>query len=121
MAASAGEQSFLFDQDLAVDLATAYVKSHFKSRRDHAIPDIDFNNPMVTSIVAKGPRRLVSVSFVAKTSQAGAYVVMEQCASIGLLVAVDEATTDNIAAYRSQLQRATITTNFAIPTICPSQ
>ena len=119
--ATASQTRFAYDRTLAVELAVAYVKSHFRAKPEHGIVDIDFRKPVVLAVVAKGPRRMVSVSFSSKASSSGAYVLFEQCESPSFLVVVDEATTENISAYQEQIRTTTKSTFFAYPKVCAEQ
>jgi alpha/beta superfamily hydrolase len=112
-------EPFLYDSQLAVDLATAYVRAHFRKRPEHAVPSLSFEAPVVTAAVAKGKRKLVFVSFSSREKPAGAFVMLEYCEENGLLVAAESGTVSNVARYRKRMSEINDHDFVEAPRVCP--
>lgn len=112
-------EPFLYDRQLAVELATAYVRSHFRERPEHAVQGLSFKDPNVMAVIAKGKRKLVVVSFSSSEKPAGAFVTLEQCKENGLLVAAESGAVDNVERYRKEIGGITTQTFIEASSVCP--
>ncbi|MCE9551504.1 MAG: hypothetical protein K8R50_11015 [Betaproteobacteria bacterium] len=112
-------EPFLYDSQLAVDLATAYVRSHFRERPDHVVPGLSFESPVVMDAVAKGKRKHVFVSFSSSEKPAGAFIMLEHCEENGLLVVAESGTVSNVARYRKRMSEINAQTLVEAPRVCP--
>ena len=95
--------AFQYDRQLAEELATAYVRSHFRARPDHIVLGLDYRKPVVIATTASG-RQLVFVTFTSSTGKGGASVAFEQCHASGLLVAAESSATDNVESLLRDLR-----------------
>lgn len=113
-------EPFSYDRQLAVELAASYVRSHFRARPDHAVSALNYTEPAVVSAIDDQQRQLVIITFSSPANAFGAYVVLQQCKEIGLLVVAEEGTVDNIASYRKDASTITAHTFVSVPHVCPS-
>jgi hypothetical protein len=112
-------EPFFYEHKLAVDLATAYVRSHFRKRPEHAVPGLSFKDPIVRTVIAKEKRNLIVVSFSSSEKPDGAFVMLEQCKENGLLVVVESGVVDNVERYRKEISGITTQTFIEAPSGCP--
>jgi hypothetical protein len=110
---------FKYDQQLAIDLARAYVQSQFRQRPDNGNGRIGYDKPAIVAMVDSKGRHLVSVTFASAPGGTGAYAVLEQCEENGLLLGVDVGTVDNLENYRRDMKSVNSKTYVALPRVCP--
>jgi hypothetical protein len=108
---------FSYDPQLAIDLARAYVHSHFRARPDHAIPGLDYRKPVVVARIVS-ERHLVFVAFTSPTDKGAASVAFEQCQDRDLLIAADSSATDDAQALLEDLRSIKPSDYVAIPKVC---
>jgi hypothetical protein len=117
--AMAADAPFKFDRLLAKDLAGAYVRAAQRARPDRALPGISYVQPDLVARVAKGPRRLVFVSFRSSKPGSGAGVVLELCSATSELVLVDVSWTDGLDHYLTEIRGIDESSYLALPKVCP--
>jgi hypothetical protein len=117
LGASAAEP-FVFDRQLALELAKAYLHSNSKAASK---VEVRTQEPSISSAIAAHNRHLVFVTYADVVGPSGSYVVLELCSETSLLTVVDVARADPIANYRLAVAGIEPTTYFAGPEVCPAE
>lgn len=109
----------LYDRQLAVELARAYVRADFRKKPDMALPGVDYRHPVVVAAFAAKGRAYVFVSFSSTKPNWGAYVTFQVCKSTPSLVPADSGTVDNISSLRADNAKVGPQVYVALDDVCP--